>query len=140
MQIDRVARVDAALVEAFARLIPQLSAVPPPTAGDLAAIVGAPGSVLLVARDGATIVGALALTLYRIPTGQMARIDDVVVDERARGHGVGEALTHEALAIARAAGARSVNLTSRPERAAANRLYERLGFERVTTNVYRFRL
>lgn len=140
MHIERVTAVDADLVAAFARLIPQLSKAPPPTADELRAIVAAPGSVLLVARDDAGIIGALALTLYRIPTGLMARIDDVVVDERARGHGVGEALSRDAIAHARAAGARSVNLTSRPERAAANRLYQRLGFEAVPTNAYRFRL
>jgi len=140
MQIERVTTVDAELVAAIARLIPQLSTVAPPTTAALAALVAAPGSTLLIARDGAEIAGALALTIYRILTGVTARIDDVVVDERVRGQGIGEALAREAIALARAAGARSVNLTSRPERAAANRLYQRLGFEAITTNVYRLRL
>jgi ribosomal protein S18 acetylase RimI-like enzyme len=140
MQIERVRSVDDELVAAFARLIPQLSTAAPPERTELAAIVGAPGSILLVARSaGGSIVGALTLTLYRIPTGLQARIDDVVVDDAARGQGVGEALSREAVGLARAAGARSVNLTSRPERATANRLYERIGFERLTTNAYRFR-
>jgi ribosomal protein S18 acetylase RimI-like enzyme len=80
------------------------------------------------------------LTLYRIPTGLQARIDDVVVDGAARGRGIGEALSREAIRIAREAGARNVSLTSRPAREAANRLYQRIGFQRLDTNVYRYPL
>ncbi|MDQ3369739.1 MAG: GNAT family N-acetyltransferase [Myxococcota bacterium] len=128
-------------VDALARLIPQLSTVAPPDAATLAALIAQPGCTLLIARaDDGTIVGALTLTTYRIPTGLQARIDDVVVDVAARGDGVGEALSRTALERARAAGARSVTLTSRPSRAAANRLYERLGFLRVETTVYRYPL
>jgi ribosomal protein S18 acetylase RimI-like enzyme len=140
MTIERVTVVDAKLVAAFARLIPQLSKAPPPDAAALAAI--AAGSVLLVARDGdgEQIVGTLTLTLYRIPTGAQARIDDVVVDHDARGRGIAEALSREALRIARDAGAKNVTLTSRPDREAANRLYRRIGFEPIETNVYRYPL
>jgi len=77
---------------------------------------------------------------FRIPTGVGAWIEDVVVDERARRRGVGEALIAAAIRLAEESGARHVNLTSRPEREAANRLYRRLGFEERETNVYRFRL
>jgi ribosomal protein S18 acetylase RimI-like enzyme len=77
--------------------------------------------------------------LYRVPTGLQGWIHDVVVDEEARGQGVGEALTREALRWAEDAGARSVELTTRPEREAANRLYRRLGFEQRETNVYVWR-
>jgi ribosomal protein S18 acetylase RimI-like enzyme len=94
---------------------------------------------LLVARDP-HIVGVLTLTLYRVPTGLSARIDDVIVDTAARGHGVGEALTRDAIERARTAGARAVNLTSHPRREAANRLYQRVGFERRDTNVYAYKL
>src|SRR5262245_39745904 len=136
MDITRVAAVDDELVEAFARLLPQLSQARPPGRAELDAI--AAGAVLLIARDAGAIVGTLTLTLYRIPTGLQARIDDVVVDTALRGRGVGEALSREALRIAREAGARNVSLTSRPSREAANRLYLRLGFERLDTNVYRY--
>jgi len=95
---------------------------------------------VLIARDAGAIVGALTLTLYRIPTGLQARIDDVVVDGAARGRGIGEALSREAIRIAREAGARNVSLTSRPAREAANRLYQRIGFQRLDTNVYRYPL
>ncbi|HEV3367286.1 MAG TPA: GNAT family N-acetyltransferase [Acidimicrobiales bacterium] len=127
------------LVEAFTRLIPQLSSSsPPPTPDELEQIAAASSSVLLVARasDG-TIVGSLTLALFRVPTGLRAWIEDVVVDESARGAGVGESLVVEALERASAAGVKSVDLTSRPSRDAANRLYQRLGFEARTTNVYR---
>jgi ribosomal protein S18 acetylase RimI-like enzyme len=138
--IEKVKVVDRELVEAFARLVPQLSQAPPPGEPELTEIVGAPGSTLLVARIEGTIVGALALTIYRIPTGLQARIDDVVVDDSARGKGIGEALSHEAIRLARVAGAKAVSLTSHPSREAANRLYQRLGFSRRETNVYHHKL
>ena len=84
------------------------------------------------------ILGSLTLVVFPIPTGIRAWIEDVVVDEAARGRGVGEALNRAALDRARAAGARTVDLTSRPSREAANRLYQRIGFQPRDTNVYRF--
>jgi len=132
------------VVEAFARLIPQLSkSNPPPTSAELAAIAASEASVLLIARDpdrADEIVGSLTLALFRIPTGLRAWIEDVVVDESARGRGVGDALNQAALARARDAGCRTVDLTSRPSREAANRLYQRIGFTLRETNVYRFDL
>lgn len=132
------ADIDDAVVAAFARLIPQLSKAPPPDRAALADI--AARAVVLVARQAGAIVGTLTLTLYRIPTGLQARIDDVVVDGAARGAGVGAALVDAAIARARAAGARGIALTSAPERAAANRLYRRLGFVQRHTNVYKLPL
>ena len=143
VQIVEATEVTDALVEAFARLIPQLSkSNPPPTAAELQAIVAAESSVLLLAVDDAPgeILGSLTLAWFRIPTGVRAWIEDVVVDESARGRGVGEALNRDALERARALGARTVDLTSRPSREAANRLYQRIGFEARDTNVYRFSL
>jgi ribosomal protein S18 acetylase RimI-like enzyme len=134
-------RVTTELVEAFARLVPQLSSSsPPPTHQELALIVESAASVLLVARTAAgAIVGSLTLALFRVPTGVRAWIEDVVVDETARGAGAGEALVLEALRRAEAEGAKSVDLTSRPSREAANRLYVRLGFEARETNIYRYK-
>jgi ribosomal protein S18 acetylase RimI-like enzyme len=141
VKIDRATQVDAELVAAFARLLPQLSAAPPPGEPELRAILAQPGMSLLVARaaDG-TIVGLTSLLVYRIPTGLQARIDDVVVDTAARGRGTGEALTRAAIERAREAGCRAVNLTSHGSREAANRLYLRLGFERRDTNVYKLQI
>jgi len=104
-------------------------------------MIESPAITLLVARnDGGEIVGSLTLAMFRIPTGRRAWIEDVVVDSAQRGRGIGEALTREALAIAKAAGATTVDLTSRPSREAANRLYQRVGFEKRETNVYRYKL
>ncbi|HEY4929125.1 MAG TPA: GNAT family N-acetyltransferase [Acidimicrobiales bacterium] len=130
------------LVDAFVRLIPQLSSSSAPTSRDeLAAIVSSVASILFVARDAdGGIVGSLTLAVFRIPTGVRAWIEDVVVDGSARGAGAGEALVAAALDRAGSAGAKTVDLTSRPNREAANRLYVRLGFEQRTTNVYRFSL
>jgi ribosomal protein S18 acetylase RimI-like enzyme len=140
MRIQVVESVSKSLVEDVARLLPQLSSTSPPSAAELAEIVDSPATSLLVARDGEAILGTLTLAFFRIPTGVRAWIEDVVVDESARGRGIGEALTLRAVELAREAGARSVELTSRPTREAANRLYRRLGFEERETNVLRLSL
>jgi ribosomal protein S18 acetylase RimI-like enzyme len=125
-------------------LIPQLSSSnPPPSETELAEICESAASVLLVAvdrDDDDRILGSLTLAWFRIPTGVRAWIEDVVVDESARGHGVGELLNRAALDRARQLGAKTVDLTSRPSREAANRLYQRIGFVPRDTNVYRFTL
>lgn len=129
------------MVSAFARLIPQLSSSnPPPDRRELEDIVSSPTTALFLARVDGEIVGSLTLATFRIPTGVRAWIEDVVVDAGARGHGVGEALNTAALDEARRRGAVTVDLTSRPSREAANRLYQRLGFKARETNVYRFDL
>ena len=131
--------VDDELIEAFDRLIPQLSSSsPPPSRDHLTAMVDSEDTVLYVARVGGRILGSLTLAFYRIPTGTKAWIEDVVVDAEARGHGIGESLNLAAIAEAAQRGAKNVNLTSRPSREAANRLYGRLGFVRYDTNVYRY--
>jgi ribosomal protein S18 acetylase RimI-like enzyme len=140
MNVERVTRADEALAEAVARLVPQLSPRRQPAGVvELAELVATPGTNLIVARDEETVIGMLTLIVYRVPTGTRAWIHDVVVDETARGRGVGEALTTEALRLAEDAGAISVELTTRQEREAANRLYRRLGFEQRETNVYVWR-
>lgn len=138
-----VIEVDDELIAAFERLTPQLSSSSPaPGADQLAAIVASPATVLFVARDidSGDIVGSLTLALFRIPTGMRAWIEDVVVDANARGQGVGAVLSEAALDRARREGAKTVDLTSRPSREVANRLYKRIGFEQRETNVYRYSL
>ena len=139
--VEEARQVTPELVDAFARLLPQLSSsASVPGEAELAEMVGAEGTHLLVARPGpgGPIVGTLTLVLFRIPTGMRAWIEDVVVDEAARGQRIGEELSRRAIEMAAAGGARTVDLTSRPSRQAANRLYRRLGFERRDTNVYRY--
>lgn len=141
VEIAQVTAVDDELVLAFERLIPQLSSSnPPPTTEQLRLIVESDATVLFSARVDGEIVGSLTLALFRIPTGLRAWIEDVVVDDGARGRGVGVALNQAAIEHARSVGATTVDLTSRPTREAANRLYQRLGFEPRQTNVYRYQL
>jgi ribosomal protein S18 acetylase RimI-like enzyme len=142
MRIEECTAAGDDVVEAMATLIPQLSSSsPPPTAASLAGIVASDACHLLLARDDdGTILGSMTLVVFPIPTGTRAWIEDVVVDGAARGRGVGEQLNREALDLARRLGAKTVDLTSRPSREAANRLYRRIGFEQRETNVYRYSL
>lgn len=129
------------LVEAFARLLPQLStSAPAPTMESLATIIAAPSNTVLIARDpmaGGRIVGMLTLVIFPIPTALRAWIEDVVVDTEARGRGVGEVLTTLAVNIATQRGAKTIDLTSRQSREAAHRLYVKAGFYVRDTSVYR---
>ena len=142
--VERVTTVTDELVEAIGQLIPQLSSsATAPDGATIAAIAASPSSTLFVCRSSSAerpVVGMLTLVTYQIPTGLRAVVEDVVVDESARGSGAGAALVAASLLEARRMGAREVDLTSRPSRQAANRLYARMGFELRETNVYRHRL
>ena len=142
MLIEVVNQADEELYEAFQRLVPQLTNNnPPPSLDDLADLVLDGSSTLMVARnDSGQIVGALSLTIYRVPTGIRSIIEDVIVDNAARGRGIGEALMVRAIEIAREKGAGNISLTSHPMREAANRLYLRLGFKKRETNAYQIKL
>jgi ribosomal protein S18 acetylase RimI-like enzyme len=142
MQIDIVTQADAELYEAFQRLVPQLTNNnPPPSLTDLADLVRDASSTLMVARDDSgKIVGALTLSIYRVPTGIRSIIEDVIVDNAARGQGIGEALMLRAIEIAKEKGAQNISLTSNPMREAANRLYLRVGFKKRETNAYQIKL
>lgn len=139
VQIEEVCEVFGGLVPAIDRLVKQLSrSAAPPTQAELDAIIDSHASRLLIARDAdGTIVGMLTLVLFRIPTGVRAWIEDVVVDTAAQGRGIGQALTTTAVGLANEHGARTVDLTSRPSREAANRMYHKLGFRARETVVYR---
>jgi ribosomal protein S18 acetylase RimI-like enzyme len=144
IRVVELTEVTPEVIAAFERLIPQLSrSNPAPSEADIQDMVDSGASTVLLAVDSANgdaILGTLTLAMFRIPTGLRAWIEDVVVDESARGRGVGEALNLMALEVARMAGAKTVDLTSRPTREAANRLYQRIGFTARETNVYRFDL
>jgi ribosomal protein S18 acetylase RimI-like enzyme len=137
--VEIVNEANDEIVDALDRLIPQLSSTASAmNLSQLRDLVESPLTTLFVARSEGAVVGTLTLAVFRIPTGLRGWIEDVVVDESARGAGVGEALTLAAIEEARQLGLRSLDLTTRPTRDAANRLYSRLGFERRETNVYRF--
>jgi ribosomal protein S18 acetylase RimI-like enzyme len=140
VEVEVVGQVTDEVVDACRRLLPQLSRTAGPLgAEDLARVAGHQAVTLLVARGPEGIVGMLCLVTFPLPTGLRARIEDVVVDEAARGQGVASALTMAALDLTDEQGARSVDLTSRPSRVEANRLYQRLGFRLRDSNVYRYR-
>ena len=102
-------------------------------------VIKSEDTFVFVAEDGGEILGTVTLALYRIPSGTKAWIEDVVVDESARGKGVSVDLMKHALDAARNIGVEKVDLTSQPFRVAANNLYVKLGFELRETNVYRFK-
>lgn len=138
--IEECTEVTDELVDAMDRLVQQLSrSSPPPKAEVLSTITDSPACHLLLARDDTGILGSLTLVVFPIPTGVRAWIEDVVVDGEARGKGVGDSLNRYAIELADSLGARTVDLTSRPSREAANRLYKRIGFEQRETNVYRYK-
>jgi len=139
VRVQEAVVADPELLEAMQSLLPELSSSAAPlNAYMLDDIVDSRSTALFIARDADDkIVGSLTLAIFRVPTGVRAWIEDVVVNDGARGAGVGSALVEAAVARANEAGARTVDLTSRPDREAANRLYQRLGFEQRATNVYR---
>jgi ribosomal protein S18 acetylase RimI-like enzyme len=139
-RVEELLEVSPELAARLSELVRQLSSsAPTPTVEELGSIARSRATYLLVARgDGGTILGMLTLAVFRTPTGVRAWIEDVVVDEAARGRGIGRALTEHALELAQRQGARTVELTSRPTRVAANRLYQQMGFAPRETTVYRF--
>ncbi|AHU89341.1 GNAT family acetyltransferase [Trueperella pyogenes] len=126
------------LEAAFARLIPQLSSAQPMDIEQIEQLIAQQAIDLLLYKDEGEIQGMLTLVTFAIPTGVRAWIEDVVVDDAARGKGAGRALVEAACDLATKRGAKTVDLTSRPSREAANRLYQRCGFEARQTNVYRY--
>ena len=141
MEVYEAKEVTGELIEAFQRLVPQLSTTAKlPGRQELQEIVDSPAVILFMVREEGKIVGSLSLIVFRVPSGVRAWIEDVIVDEAMRGHGIGEALTRHAIERARELGVKTVDLTSRPAREAANRLYVRVGFELRNTNAYRYKI
>lgn len=152
MSVELIEQSSPELVAAMERLIPQLSrSAKPLTAQQTQALVDQDSVYLFVFRtdkpvtaadgnevEAGTILGMLSLATFAIPTGVRAWVEDVVVDAGTRGMGAGQQLVEAAVAHAQKIGARTVDLTSRPSREAANRLYRRCGFELRETNVYRY--
>jgi ribosomal protein S18 acetylase RimI-like enzyme len=139
VSVEVLHEVTDEVVEAFGVLLPQLSrSAPPASRAVLERVTSSAATTLLIARSDGKIAGTLSLVMFPIPTGLRAWIEDVIVDEAARGQGVGQVLTTEALRIAEEAGARTVDLTSRPSREAAGRLYERVGFQSRSTRMFRY--
>ncbi len=138
MQTERVETYSDEVLAALQRLLPQLSPGATLSEAWLREVIDDAAAQLYVARDDTgKILGTFCLTVQKIPTGPKVWLEDVVVDEQARGQGLGEALVRKAIDTARALGAKSLNFTSSPDRIAANRLYRKMGFEKRETNVYK---
>lgn len=138
IQISTALHATVELTDELNALVRQLSKTAAPLTVDaVAALIASDSAILLIAESAVGVVGMLTLITYAIPTGIRARIEDVVVDESARGEGVAFELTSAAVELARQAGARTVDLTSRPERESANRLYQRAGFSPRDSLTYR---
>lgn len=140
MAVELVTEFSDELVEAFSRLLPQLSqSAKQLSPQQIKEFCDQEGVYLLVFRsEEGQILGMLSLATFKIPTGKRAWIEDVVVDSAARGQGAGQKLVEAAVRQAKKVGAKTVDLTSRPSREAANRLYRRSGFKQRETNVYRY--
>lgn len=123
------------------KLLPQLSASAVSLSkSDLQEIIASGATKLLFAEDQKRLVGTLTLVMFKIPTGTRTRIEDLIVDSDARGHGIGKMLIRHAIKLAKDTGAKAIDLTSHPLREPANRLYQKLGFEIRETNVYRYKI
>lgn len=141
MKIYRVTDYSTELAEALARLLPQLSvSAQTPTTEQIEALLLNPNIHLFVAENESVIVGMLSLVIVDIPTGRKAWIEDVVVDEAARGLRLGQALVEQAKALATSLGAKKIYLTSNPSRKAAHALYSKCGFEQYDTTLFRLLL
>jgi ribosomal protein S18 acetylase RimI-like enzyme len=142
-QVEIVAldSITPVFLEALHRMIPQLApGTPLPSRAQLQKVIDCPVNTLFAARVNDRTVGTLTLTMVVTPTGTTGWVADVVVDDLVRGKGIGEKLVREAIAHAKSLGARYVDLSSRPAREAANRLYQRIGFAKRETNYYRYML
>jgi ribosomal protein S18 acetylase RimI-like enzyme len=82
------------------------------------------------------IIGILFFVFFHSLAGKRARIEDLVVDKKYRGLGIGKKLVNRALTLAKKLKIKQIELTSRPERIVANNLYKNLNFLKKETNVY----
>ena len=140
MNIEEVIEYTIEIHDALNNLLPQLSSSASPLSeSDLREIISSESSHLLIAKDEDIYLGSLTLAVFRIPTGKRAWVEDVVVSESARGKGVGKKLLKHAVKLANSCEAKTIDLTSRPSRDAANALYKKAGFEMRETNVYRYK-
>ena len=140
MKIKEVSRISDRVFQSVVRLVPQLNPESElPSRIRLKEILRSEATHLFIAElENNEIAGILTLVIYEIPTGKRVWIEDVVVEEAHRGEGIGKALMMHAIDFAGSAGAKSIDLTSRPFRKAANKLYSKMGFDRRETNVYRY--
>jgi len=141
IHLEQARKASEKLLSAMQGLMAQLTAVPPPKLAELDEMLASGAtSLFLACQTDETIIGMAALSVFRVPSGLKAWIEDVIVDEAQRGKGIGQALTEACIEHARALGVSSIHLTSNPKRIAANQLYQKLGFQHHKTNLYQLKL
>ena len=142
MKIKKINRFSTRVFNALLRMLPQLAPDSElPDEKTFKKILKSGSTHFFIAElDNKEIAGILTLVTYDIPSGHKVWIEDLVVDESQRGKGYGRELMLFAISFAKSTGAKSIELTSRPSRIAANQLYRKLGFVIRETNVYRFPL
>jgi ribosomal protein S18 acetylase RimI-like enzyme len=94
---------------------------------------------VIVLRDKNRIIGMGSIMMIRYLFGLWGNIEDVVVDQEYRRQGLGKKLMKKLISIGKQKKVNGVNLTSRPSRVAANKLYKKLGFKRKETNFYQLK-
>lgn len=138
LRVELLTAVTDEDAQAIAALLGQLSTSARFDRALIDGIVAHDATELLVVRDGGRPVGMATLVTYPIPSGLRGHVEDVVVHEDARGKGIARLLLQRMTEIAEERGLRTLDLTSRPSRESALRLYESVGFARRETNVLRF--
>lgn len=143
MNITKLTRVSSETLKDIKALVVQLRENPSDhrvTMSHLKEIVAGRKIVCMVAKDGKKIVGMATVYILQKFGKRVAHVEDVVVDSAYRGQGLGEKLVLATVDTARAKKVITLTLTSRPTNIAANKLYQKLGFERYETNVYKMKL
>ena len=141
IEINEITEASDEILSEINRLLPQLSkSASPLSLESLDILVKSESTNLYLAKEGDKVWGMLSLVVFSIPTGTKAWVEDVVVDSTARGKGLGKALMNHAFEQALEKGAKCIDLTSRPSRESANKLYQSLGYKTRETNVYRLSL
>ncbi len=138
MQIIQIKENSERLHKSINRLLPQLSVNSTISYEHLQQVIDSENSSFFVAEDDNNDIVAMAtLVFYDIPTGQKAWIEDVVVDKKYRGKGIGKKIVQDIIAFAKKQGFQKLDLTSSYEREKANLLYQKLGFQKRQSNLYR---
>lgn len=90
-----------------------------------------------VIRDCGHIVAAGTLCIKHTLEFTIADIESVVVSSQCRGKGYGKALMQHMIDVAKSMGIHHIQLTSNPKRVEANKLYQKMRFEKYETNCYK---
>ena len=141
IHIERIVEMDNALISPINSLLRQLTSREIAlTESSLRQIIENDACRLFIIYCGQEVAGMLSLGIYSSPTSRKAWIEDVVVDKKHRGKGLGRLLVQHAINYTRELSPITIMLTSNPARTEANALYRSGGFEQRCTNVYKMEL